>query len=186
MTTSPWAAPSPEDRVSEAIGRDRSRLAGFIRRRVPNASDAEDILQEVFSDLIEASRLATSIEDVTAWLYRVARNRITDLFRKRAREGELPGTQDGDESIEDLLPSADGGPEARFARRVLVDELALALEELPAEQREVFIAHEIEGASFNELAQRTGVNVKTLLSRKHYAVLHLRKRLEAIHDEWER
>jgi RNA polymerase sigma factor (sigma-70 family) len=172
--------------ISDTFGRDAPRLAKFIRRRVPNRSDAEDILQEVFYELIAAYRLTQSIDDVTAWLYRVARNRITDLFRKRAREGELPGAPDEDESIEDLLPSADAGPEAQFARRVLVDELAEALEELPAEQREAFIAHEIEGVSFTELAQRTGVNVKTLLSRKHYAVLHLRKRLQAIHDEWER
>ena len=178
---------APEDeRISEAIGRDGSRLARFIRRRVPDPRDAEDILQEVFYELIAAYRLAQSIEDVTAWLYRVARNRITDLFRRRAREGDLPQTRDEDESIEDLLPSPDAGPEAQFARRVLIDELSEALEELPAEQRDVFIAHELEGASFNELAERTGVNVKTLLSRKHYAVLHLRERLQAIYDEWER
>lgn len=177
---------APQDeRIAQAIGQDGSRLAKFIRRRVPDPRDAEDILQEVFYELTTAYRLAHSIEDVTAWLYRVARNRITDLFRRRAREGELPQARDEDESIEDLLPSADAGPEAQFARQVLVEELAEALEELPTEQREVFIAHEIEGVSFNELAGRSGVNVKTLLSRKHYAVLHLRKRLQAIHDEWE-
>jgi len=172
-------------RISEAIGRDQSRLARFIRKRVPDQRDAEDILQEVFFELIAAYRAPKAIEDVTAWLYRVARNRITDLFRRRAREGDLPQAPDEDESIEDLLPSAAAGPEAQLAQRVLIDELAEALEELPAEQREVFIAHEIEGVSFNELSKRTGVNVKTLLSRKHYAVLHLRKRLQEIYDEWE-
>jgi RNA polymerase sigma factor (sigma-70 family) len=175
-----------DDRISEAIGRDGLRLERFIRRRVPDPRDAEDILQEVFYELIAAYRLVQSIEDVPAWLYRVARNRITDLFRRRAREGGLAEVPDEDESIEDLLPSPDAGPEAQFTRRVLIDELAEALEDLPAEQREAFVAHEIEGVSFNELARRTGVNVKTLLSRKHYAVLHLRKRLQAIYDEWER
>ncbi len=173
-------------RIAEAIDRDGSRLARFIRRRVPDARDAEDILQEVLYELVTATRLMQPIDEVTAWLYRVARNRITDLFRRRAREEVPPDTAGEDESIEDLLPSADAGPEAQFARRVLIEELAEALDELPTEQRAVFIAHEIEGVSFNELAERTGVNVKTLLSRKHYAVLHLRDRLRAIYDEWER
>lgn len=173
-----------DDRISEAIGRDRSRLARFIRRRVPDPRDAEDILQEVFYELTSAYRLMQPIDEVTAWLYRVARNRITDLFRRRAREGQ-PEKPAEDESIEELLPSPEAGPEASFARRVLIEEVAEALEELPAEQREVFVAHEIEGVSFNELAERTGVNVKTLLSRKHYAVLHLRERLQAIYDEWQ-
>ena len=185
MTTSSWPTARQDDRIAEAIGRDASRLARFIRKRVPDPRDAEDILQEVFFELTSAYRMTQPIDEVTAWLYRVARNRITDLFRKRARESELPGASDDDESVEDLLPSVDAGPEAQFARRVLIEELAEALEELPTEQREVFIAHEIEGVSFNELAERTGVKVKTLLSRKHYAVRHLRKRLQAIHDEWE-
>ncbi len=173
-----------DERLSEAIGRDASRLARFIRSRVADPRDAEDILQEVFYELVNAYRLMQPIDEVSAWLFRVARNRITDLFRRRAREVEASQPQDEESSIEDLLPSPEGGPEAQFARRVLVEEMAEALAELPVEQREVFIAHEIEGVSFNELSQRTGLNVKTLLSRKHYAVLHLRERLRAIYDEW--
>jgi RNA polymerase sigma factor (sigma-70 family) len=173
-----------DERLSEAIGRDASRLARFIRSRVSDPRDAEDILQEVFYELVNAYRMTQPIEEVSAWLFRVARNRITDLFRRRAREVEMTPARDDESSIEELLPSPEAGPEAQFARRVLLEEMADALDELPAEQREVFIAHEIEGVSFNELSQRTGLNVKTLLSRKHYAVRHLRERLRAIYDEW--
>jgi RNA polymerase sigma factor (sigma-70 family) len=173
-----------DERISQAIGRDASRLARFIRRRVPDPRDAEDILQDVFYELVNAYRMTQPIEEVTAWLFRVARNRITDLFRRRAREMDVHETEPDEPSIEELLPSPDAGPEAQFARRVLIEEMAEALDELPAEQREVFIAHEIEGVSFNELAERTGVNLKTLLSRKHYAVRHLRGRLQSIYDEW--
>jgi RNA polymerase sigma factor (sigma-70 family) len=172
-----------DQRLAEAMRRDGSRLARFIRRRVPDPRDAEDIAQEVFYELVSAYRLTQPIDEVTAWLFRVARNRITDLFRRRAREA-VDAREAGEDPIEDLLPSPESGPEARFARRVLLEELAEALEELPAEQREVFVAHELEGVSFSELARRTGVNVRTLLSRKHYAVLHLRERLQSIHDEW--
>jgi RNA polymerase sigma factor (sigma-70 family) len=172
-----------DERLTEAIARDASRLKRFIRSRVYDPGDAEDILQEVFYELTVAYRMMQPIDEVSAWLFRVARNRITDLFRKRSREAERPEVADDGESLEDLLPSPQAGPEAAFARRVLVEEMAEALDELPAEHREAFIAHEFEGVSFKELAERTGVNVKTLLSRKHYAVRFLRKRLRAIHDE---
>lgn len=174
-------------RIAEAIGSEQSRLRNFIRRRVPDASDAEDILQDVFYELIEANRLMKPIERVSAWLFRVARNRITDLFRKKKIAGvEPPEVAGGDEPLllEDLLPSAHAGPDAEYARGVLLEELAEAIDELPEEQREVFIAHEVDGVSFKQLAAQTGLSVNTLLSRKHYAVLHLRRRLQAIYDEF--
>ena len=175
-------------RISEIIAEERSRLRNFIRRRVPNDADAEDLLQEVFSALVEANRLLMPIEHVTGWLFRVARNRITDLFRRTKPETfsdrEVQGEDDDVLRIEDLLPSPEAGPEALYARRVLLQELEAALAELPAEQRAVFIAHELEGRSFKELAAESGVNVNTLLSRKRYAVLHLRTRLQNIHDEF--
>jgi len=163
-------------RISEVVEREQSRLRRFIRRRVPDPGDAEDILQDVFSELVEANRLLMPIDHITGWLFRVARNRITDLFRKKRPESF------GD-AVEELLPSPDAGPEALYARGVLLDELALAVDELPEAQREVFVAHELEGRSFKELAATTGVSVNTLLSRKRYAVLHLRKRLQSIYDE---
>jgi RNA polymerase sigma factor (sigma-70 family) len=172
---------------SEAVARERSRLLNFIRRRVPDPGDAEDILQDVFTELVEANRLLMPIEHVTAWLFRVARNRITDLFRKKKPENfsDVTAADEGDElHFEDLLPSPDVGPEALYARHVLLDELELAIGELPAEQREVFVAHELEGRSFKEIAEETGVSVNTLLSRKHYAVLRLRERLQSIYDEF--
>jgi RNA polymerase sigma factor (sigma-70 family) len=172
---------------SEAVARERSRLLNFIRRRVPDPGDAEDILQDVFTELVEANRLLMPIEHVTAWLFRVARNRITDLFRKKKPENfsDVTAADEGDElHFEDLLPSPDAGPEALYARHVLLDELELAIGELPAEQREVFVAHELEGRSFKEIAEETGVSVNTLLSRKHYAVLRLRERLQSIYDEF--
>ena len=183
-----WMMAEQDERISEAIDRDKTRLRNFIRRRVADPSDAEDILQEVFYELVETYRLMKPIEQVGAWLFRVARNRITDLFRKRkpeestndpvvAEEGEL-GT------LEDLLPSRDAGPEAAYARTVLLEELEDALTELPDEQREVFLAHEIEGRSFKDLAVETGLSVNTLLSRKHYAVIHLRERLREVYDEF--
>jgi RNA polymerase sigma factor (sigma-70 family) len=174
--------------ISEIIARERSRLRNFIRKRVPDPSDAEDIVQEVFYELVEANRLLMPIEHVTGWLFRVARNRITDLFRKKKPDsfsGAAVEDKDGELlQIEDLLPSPDAGPEALYLRHVLLDELELALEELPDEQREVFTAHELEGRSFKEMSAETGVSVNTLLSRKRYAVLHLRKRLQSIHDEF--
>jgi len=169
-------APRQDQRISEVVERERSRLRNFIRRRVPDPRDAEDVLQDVFYELVEANRLLMPIEHVTGWLFRVARNRITDLFRARQPESFA-------DSIEDLLPSADAGPEELYARNVLLDELALAVDELPAEQREAFVGHELEGRSFKEMAAETGVSVNTLLSRKRYAVLHLRKRLQSMYDE---
>jgi RNA polymerase sigma factor (sigma-70 family) len=175
--------------ITEIVAEERSRLRNFIRRRVPDPADAEDIVQEVFSELVEANRLLMPIDHVTGWLFRVARNRITDLFRKTKPESfgdtAVEGEDDEVLRIEDLLPSpADAGPEALYARGVLLHELEVALAELPAEQRSVFIAHEIEGRSFKELAAESAVNVNTLLSRKRYAVLHLRTRLQNIHDEF--
>ena len=181
--------PLDEDQqISDVVTREQSRLRTFIRRRVADPRDAEDILQDVFYELVEAYRMMKPVEQVTAWLFRVARNRITDLFRRRVREGDRVDVEshETDEAAfpEELLPSAAAGPEAAFARRVLLEELYEALEELPEEQREVFIAHEIEGYSFKEIAERTGVGVNTLLSRKHYAVLHLRARLQEIYDDF--
>jgi len=174
--------------ISEVIAEQGSRLRNFIRRRVPDPSDVEDILQEVFSELVEANRLLMPIEHVTGWLFRVARNRITDLFRKKKPERFSDAAVEGEEGellrIEDLLPSPDAGPEALYVRNVLLEELEIAIGELPDEQREVFVAHELEGRSFKELSAESGVGVNTLLSRKRYAVLHLRERLQSIHDEF--
>jgi RNA polymerase sigma factor (sigma-70 family) len=178
-----------DQRISETIAREQARLRNFIRRRVQSREDAEDILQDVFSELVEAYRLMHSIEQVGAWLFRVARNRITDLFRKKKPEAlhDQKATTDGEQfTFEDLLPSSDGGPEAAYARAVLLEELDNALDELPEGQREVFIAHEIEGRSFKELAAESGLTVNTLLSRKHYAVMHLRERLRGIYEEFNR
>jgi RNA polymerase sigma factor (sigma-70 family) len=174
--------------ISEVIAEERSRLRNFIRKRVPNEADVEDLLQEVFYELVEANRLLMPIEYVTGWLFRVARNRITDFFRKKRPESfsdAAVADEDGELlRIEDLLPSPDAGPEALYVRSVLLDELEFALGELPDEQREVFVAHELEGRSFKELSAESGVNVNTLLSRKRYAVLHLRERLRSIYDEF--
>jgi len=176
-------------RIAETLEREQARLRSFIRRRVPDRGDAEDILQEVFYELIEAYRLMKPIERAGAWLFQVARNRIIDLFRKKKKLDSINApvavADDGEELlIEDLLPSPDAGPEAAFARHVLIEELEDALDELPAEQRQVFMAHEIEGRSFKEIAAETGLSINTLLSRKRYAVLYLRRRLEAIHGEF--
>ena len=174
--------------ISEVVSKQGARLRNFIRRRVPNDADAEDLLQEVFYELVEANRLLMPIEYVTGWLFQVARNRITDLFRKKKPEN-FSDAAVADENgellrIEDLLPSADGGPEAAYLRNEMLEELELALAELPEEQRSVFMAHEIQGRSFKELSQESGVSINTLLSRKRYAVLHLRERLQSIHDEF--
>ncbi len=177
-----------DQRITEVVKREQSRLSNFIRRRVPDPRDAEDILQDVFYELVEANRLLMPIEHITGWLFRVARNRITDLFRKKRPESfsDTTVTDEDDEllQLEDLLPSPDAGPEALYVRSVLLDELDLALDELPEEQHDVFVAHELEGRSFKEISAKTGVSVNTLLSRKHYAVLHLRKRLQSIYDEF--
>src|SRR5208283_783540 len=184
-----WAMAEQDQRISEAIEREQSRLRSFIRRRVADRDDAEDVLQDVFYELVEAYRMMKPVEQVTAWLFRVARNRIIDLVRKKKRETLRDGlatiTEDGEMlQLEDLLPSPEAGPDAAYARNVLLEELDAALEELPDEQREVFIAHELMGYNFKEIASQTSVSVNTLLSRKHYAVLYLRERLQAIHDEF--
>jgi len=176
-----------DQRISDVVKQEQSRLRNFIRRRVPDPRDAEDILQEVFYELVEANRLLMPIEHVTGWLFRVARNRITDLFRKKKPEGlsdAVAATDEESLTLEDLLPSPDAGPDALYARSVLLDELEDALDELPEEQREVFVGHEIEGRSFKEMSAESGVSVNTLLSRKRYAVLHLRERLQSIYDEF--
>jgi len=181
-----------DQRISEVVKREQSRLSNFIRRRVPDPRDAEDILQDVFYELVEANRLLMPIEHVTGWLFRVARNRITDLFRKKKpeslSESAIASADDDDNmlQLEDLLPSPNAGPEALYARRALLDELVVAVGELPEEQRQVFVAHELGGRSFKEMAAETGVSVNTLLSRKRYAVLHLRERLRSIYDEFTR
>jgi len=185
-------------RLSDIVQRDYRRLFQFIRKRVADPGEAEDILQDVFSELIEAYRLMQPIEQVGAWLYRVARNRIIDRFRKQrlgAGRQLRTGTSETDSiqtdsiqedslQLEDLLPSPDAGPEAAYARSLLFEELDAALDDLPDEQRSVFIAHELEGRSFKEIAEETGVSVNTLLSRKHYAILYLRRRLKAIYEEF--
>lgn len=187
--TKKWPMVDQDQRISEAVSRDESRLRNFIRRRVPDPGDAEDILQDVFFELIESYRMMRPIEQVTAWLYRVARNRITDLFRSRRRE-ELrrePAkvSEEGELLLlDEFLPSSDAGPEAEYARQALAEALDDALEELPEEQREIFVAHEVLGYSFKELSTRMGTPVNTLLSRKHYAVTYLRERLRDIYDEF--
>jgi RNA polymerase sigma factor (sigma-70 family) len=180
-----------DQRISQVVDQQRSRLLNFIRRRVPDSRDAEDILQDVFFELVEANRLLMPIDHITGWLFRVARNRIIDLFRKKkpvlfsdAAIADEGADEDDMLHFEDSLPSPDAGPEAVYARGVLLAAFDLALDELPPEQREVFVAHELEGLSFKEIASRTGVGVNTLLSRKRYAVLHLRERLQDIYDDF--
>ena len=179
-----------DQRISEVVEREQSRLLRFIRGRVPDPRDAEDILQDVFFKLVEANRLLMPIEHVTGWLFQVARNGITDLFRKKKPETfsakPVDLQEDDDEllRLEDLLPSPDAGPEALYARNLLLEELESALDELPDEQRDVFVAHEFEGRSFKEMVAETGLSMNTLLSRKRYAVLHLRERLQSIYDEF--
>ncbi len=174
--------------ISVVMGREGSRLRNFIRRRVPNDADVEDLLQDVFMELVEANRLLMPIDYVTGWLFRVARNRITDWFRKKKPESFSDAVVDDEDGellqIEEMLPSPEDGPEALYVRHALLEELKHAVGELPEEQRHVFIAHEIEGRSFKELARESGVGVNTLLSRKRYAVLHLRERLQTVHDEF--
>ena len=176
-----------DQRIADVFRREHSRLRNFIRRRVPDPRDAEDILQDVFYRLVEANRLLMPIEHVTGWLFRVARNRIIDLFRKKRPESfsDVAVADEEDEllPLEDLLPAPDAGPEVLYARSVLMGEIERAIDELPEDQREVFVAHELEGRSFREMAAETGVSVNTLLSRKRYAVRHLRERLQRIYDE---
>ena len=175
-----------DQRITEVVKREQSRLRNFIRRRVPDEFDAEDVLQDVFYRLVEANRLLMPIDHVTGWLFQVARNRITDLFRKKKPENFSDVTvETADDSLllEDLLPSPEAGPDALYVRSVLLDELEDALDELPEEQRRVLIGHQIEGLSFKEMAVETGVSVNTLLGRKRNAVLHLRERLQGVYDE---
>lgn len=176
-----------DKRISEVIARERKRLASFIRRRVPDPGDAEDILQDVFYELVESFRMARPVEQLGAWLFQVARNRIIDRFRRKSAEPDRIAADGEDEvaALAEMLPSSRAGPEAQYARRLLAEELDAALEELPAGQRDVFVAHELEGKSFRELAEQTGLNINTLLSRKRYAVRQLRDRLRQIYLEFE-
>jgi RNA polymerase sigma factor (sigma-70 family) len=184
-----WLMSDQDRRISEAIARDEPRLRNFIRRRVADPGEAEDILQDVFYELVEAYRLMKPVEQVTAWLFRVARNRIIDLFRRKKREAlritQDVFSEDGERQLfEDLLPSPDAGPDAIYAGNILLQELEEVLDQLPAEQRDIFIAHEVMGYTFNELAEQYGVGVNTLLSRKHYAVKFLREGLREIYNEF--
>ena len=180
--------PEEDVRISDAVEKESARLRNFIRRYVSDPADVEDVLQDVFYELVEAYRMMKPVEQVAAWLFRVARNRTIDLFRRRKREQVGTPTIETEEGellrLEDLLPSPEAGPEAAYARAVLLEELDAALDELPQEQRDVFIAHEMMGQSFKEIAAETGVGINTLLSRKRYAVLHLRERLRAIYEEF--
>ena len=177
-----------DQRITEVVQRERSRLRNFIRRRVPDPAEAEDVLQDVFARLVEAHRLLMPIEHVTGWLFTVARNRITDLFREKRPEpfSDQAAFDDEDDELrfEDLLPSPDAGPDALYLRRAVLEQLLAALGELPPEQRAVFVAHELEGRSFRQMAAATGVNINTLLARKRYAVRHLRARLQQIYDDF--
>ena len=187
QTMSPeWMTADQDQKISDAVQREGARLRSFIRRRVPDEGDAEDILQDVLYELVVAYRLMKPVEQAGAWLFRVARNKIIDRFRKKKPQSlEAQGHEGEGESLnlEELLPSPERGPEAEYARTVLLHELEDALGELPKEQREVFLAHEVEGKSFKEIAAETGLSMNTLLSRKHYAVVHLRTRLEDIYNE---
>ena len=176
MASDQW---EQNQRLSGVFERERRRLLAYIRRRIPAEIDAEDLLQDVFYELIEAYRLMRPVAQAGAWMMQVARNRITDLFRRGRREA----LEESERILEDLLPSPEAGPDALYARRVLLDEIEAALGELPPSQREVFLAHEIDGRSFAEISRETGVGVNTLLSRKHYAVERLRQRLRRVYDE---
>jgi RNA polymerase sigma factor (sigma-70 family) len=184
------------EQIASAVRRERGRLRAFIKRRVLDDGEAEDILQDVLYELVAAYRRLQPLEEVGAWLFRVARNRITDFFRKKravpigglteSEQALAAESLDGAEApvLEELLLPADDAPDVALARDVLLDDLAAAIEELPTDQRDVFIAHELEGASFKELAERSGVPLNTLLARKHYAVKYLRRRLQPTYDEW--
>jgi RNA polymerase sigma factor (sigma-70 family) len=183
-----WTITEQDQLISEALERDQSRLRSFIRKHVTDTGEAEDILQDVFYELLEAYRLMKPIEHVTAWLFRVARNRMIDLFRRKKPSSlnNPASAEDDNETLEDLLPSADDGPEAAYARSLLLDAMDEALGELPESQREVFIAHELMGRSFKEISAETGLSINTLLSRKRYAVMHLRERLQSIYEDFEK
>jgi RNA polymerase sigma factor (sigma-70 family) len=183
-----WQMTQQDQGITDAVTREYGRLRNFVRKRVPDRRDAEDIIQDVFYELVEASRMMQPVEQVTAWLFRVARNRIIDLFRSQRRDAsrsQAALVEDGTAlEIDDLFPSPDAGPEAAYIRAALLEELEAALDELPEEQREVFVAHEVMGHSFNEISASTGVGVNTLLSRKRYAALALRRRLRSVFDEF--
>lgn len=188
MPSTKWNVAEQDQLISEAIERDEPRLRNFIRKRVMDRGEAEDILQDVFYELIEAYRLMKPIEQVSAWLFRVARNRITDLFRRKKQDSlsdTVAVTEDAEEILlEDFLPSSDAGPDAVYARSLLIEALEEALEELPLEQREVFVAHELQEMSFKDISAQTGIGINTLLSRKRYAVLYLRQRLQEIYNDF--
>src|ERR1017187_2214865 len=186
MASRDWTIDEQDQLIAEAVERDKPRLRSFIRKRVLDIGDAEDVLQDVFYELTAAYRMMKPAEQVTAWLYRVARNRITDLFRRKKAVSlnEPVDGEDGVGELEDLLPSPDAGPDALYARGVLLEALDEALNELPEEQREVFVAHELMGRSFKEISDETGTSVNTLLSRKRYAVLHLRERLQELKEDF--
>jgi RNA polymerase sigma factor (sigma-70 family) len=188
MVGQEWTMDEQDQLIAAVVERDEPRLRSFIRKRVADIGDAEDVLQDVFYELIETYRLVKPVEQVTAWLYRVARNRITDLFRRKNATSlnEPVSGEDGAAELEDLLPSLDAGPDAIFARNVMLEALDEALDELPENQRDVFVAHELMGKSFKELSEETGVSVNTLLSRKRYAVLHLRERLQEMQQSFGR
>jgi RNA polymerase sigma factor (sigma-70 family) len=181
-----WTIVEQDQLISEALERDQPRLRNFIRKHVTDTGEAEDILQDVFYELLEAYRLMKPIEHVTAWLFRVARNRMVDVFRRKKPSSlnDPASAEEGGDTLEDLLPSEDAGPEAAYARNLLLDALDEALEELPEAQREIFVAHELIGHSFKEISAETGLSVNTLLSRKRYAVLHLRERLQSIYENY--
>jgi RNA polymerase sigma factor (sigma-70 family) len=181
-----WTITEQDRLISQAVEKDQPRLRSFIRKHVSDIGEAEDVLQDVFYELLEAYRLMKPVEHVTAWLFRVARNRMVDLFRrKKPTSLNNPASiEDDGDTLEDLLPSEDAGPEAAYARSLLLDALEEALEELPQTQREVFIAHELSGQSFKEISAETGLSVNTLLSRKHYAVTHLRESLQSIYEDF--
>jgi len=187
LVTAPDPDHDPEQEITATVRRESGRLGDFIRRRVPDPTDAEDILQDVLEEFVEAYRLPSAIEQASAWLFQVARNRIVDRFRKKREEPLYDSSDPDDEDtrLDLALPDPGGGPEAAYARSVLLDTLQQALDELPANQREVFIAHELDGRSFKDMAADTGVPLNTLLARKRYAVLYLRAQLQPIYDELE-
>jgi RNA polymerase sigma factor (sigma-70 family) len=181
-------------RIAAAVAEQGPRLRAFVRRQVADLSEVDDIVQETFLELVSAYRLLQPVEHLAAWLLRVARNRIIDRFRARSRQAS-PGEASGRDSVgsavepsrvlEQWLAADDGGPESAYVRGVLADELIAAVDELPAEQRDVFLAHELDGRSFKQLRAETGIGINTLLGRKHAAVRHLRRRLEDIRSEFD-
>ena len=179
---------SQQDRdITAAVQRERGRLLAFIRRWIEDAAEAEDILQESLYELVLAHRMMQPVEQAGAWLARVARNRIIDRFRRKGARSRAPSRAEEDDAgagLTELLPAADGGPEAAVMRAILLAEIEAALAELPPEQRTVFVAQELEGIGFRELAQRSGVSINTLLARKRYAVRFLRARLRKVWDDW--